>query len=173
MRLDKRPEDRRTRARQTLATSTDRERDVKPSPNNGKPRQALEPVVKVAGQGVAQYRGHWHERERTTNSLTLVCISWLGSAPLLPPLSSMSSSTAVDASKIGGNASIETKEALADVPLFYGIYTGSVHKGPIFAEDIHDRLRVTEISINKKAEEPNKLEGRVVQELTVEEGEYL
>ncbi|KAJ3528854.1 hypothetical protein NMY22_g9241 [Coprinellus aureogranulatus] len=81
----------------------------------------------------------------------------------------MPPSNEIDASKISGNASIETKEALADIPRFYGIYTGSAHKGPIFAEDVHKRMRVTEISIIKKAEEPSKLEGRVVQELIVEE----
>lgn len=83
---------------------------------------------------------------------------------------SSSESTGVDPNSIGGNASIETKEALSDLPLFYGIYTTSIHKGPIFAEDLHKRLKVTEVSVNKKVEEPNKLEGRVVLEMRVEEG---
>ncbi|TFK28978.1 hypothetical protein FA15DRAFT_664624 [Coprinopsis marcescibilis] len=78
------------------------------------------------------------------------------------------SDKSVDISHIEGNASDEIKRMLSSTfDLF--INPQGKKKGPIFGEDIQRRLVVTEISIVKKAEEPKKLEGRVVLECIVAE----
>lgn len=77
------------------------------------------------------------------------------------------SSTAVDVSTIAGNASDDIKTFLGDASNLFGNRTD--FPGPIFGEAIQKRLRVTEVSVNKKAEEPKKLEGRVVLETVIEE----
>ncbi|KAF8871375.1 HotDog domain-containing protein [Gymnopilus junonius] len=70
----------------------------------------------------------------------------------------------VDISRIAGNAS-------DDIKRFLGIILTSPRKerSPAFAESIQRRLKVTEVSINKKAEEERKTEARVVLELEVSE----
>ncbi|KAF5333617.1 hypothetical protein D9611_002767 [Ephemerocybe angulata] len=76
-------------------------------------------------------------------------------------------SRTIDVSAISGNAPVEVKEFVGDVS---GIFANNTeHQGPLFGEAIQDRLRVTEVSINQKAEAPKKLEGRVVIETIIEE----
>lgn len=79
-----------------------------------------------------------------------------------------------DISGISGNASDEVKQTLSDAHAFFNNRTliGDV-KGPIFGEAITRRVVVTEVSVDKKVEEPLKMEGRVVCEITVEDGEIL
>lgn len=74
--------------------------------------------------------------------------------------------------RIKGNASDKIKEALESPVKF----TSAFHKpGQIplntFAKAISDRMKVTEVSIEQKAAEPSKVEGKVVLELDVAEGE--
>ena len=57
----------------------------------------------------------------------------------------------------------------ADVDKFYSGYAGKT-TSDTFGQSIQRRLKVVEVSVNKKAEEPKKLEGRVVLETVVEEG---
>lgn len=71
-----------------------------------------------------------------------------------------------DIAKITGNASNEIKEHVATVLyLFMGRGTG-------FADTVGEKIRVTEVSIVEKAEEPAKMEGRVVCEIVVAKGVY-
>jgi acyl-coenzyme A thioesterase 13 len=74
-----------------------------------------------------------------------------------------------DIAHISGNASEEVKRLLANPGAFFTNLPLDL-KGPIFGQSITERLVVTEISVDKKADEPKKLEGRVVCEITVEEG---
>ncbi|KAF8076883.1 HotDog domain-containing protein [Lyophyllum atratum] len=75
-----------------------------------------------------------------------------------------------DVSKIAGNASDDVKSAVADTSFYYAYaHTLDGVTGPIFGESIMKRVVVTEVSVEKKAEESKKLEGRVVCELTVED----
>lgn len=78
-----------------------------------------------------------------------------------------SETASVDISTISGNAPPAVKKAVANPR---ARVTTSDHAGRRFADSVGGRLRVTEVSINQKAEEPEKLEGRVVCDLTVEEG---
>jgi len=71
-----------------------------------------------------------------------------------------------DISHIAGNASDDVKRLIGDPGSFFANRTG---EGPIFGEAIQRRLRCTEISINKKAEEERKLEARYVVETEVAE----
>ncbi|KAH6902822.1 hypothetical protein BKA70DRAFT_1374281 [Coprinopsis sp. MPI-PUGE-AT-0042] len=64
----------------------------------------------------------------------------------------------VDISHIIGNAPDNVKRV--QIP----------SQGPIFGEEIHKRMVVTEVSIIPKIEEPKKNEGRVVIEMEVAEG---
>ncbi|KAG6844358.1 hypothetical protein H0H87_007539 [Tephrocybe sp. NHM501043] len=73
-----------------------------------------------------------------------------------------------DISQVAGNAPNDVKAAVADTSMFFARRIDGV-TGPIFGEAITKRMIVTEVSIDKKAEEPLKTEGRVVCELTVEE----
>ncbi|KAG6812150.1 hypothetical protein H0H92_004149 [Tricholoma furcatifolium] len=73
----------------------------------------------------------------------------------------------LDVSKVAGNAPDHVKAVVANTSMFYRHIDGV--KGPIFGEAITKRMAVTEISIDKKAEEPLKSEGRVVCELTVQD----
>ncbi|KAF8841562.1 hypothetical protein BDN67DRAFT_1010497 [Paxillus ammoniavirescens] len=73
----------------------------------------------------------------------------------------------VDAAAIGGNASKELKQSLLDIVIAAakGIKARGIRG---FEPDIITRLEWTEVSVLKNAEEPKKLEGRVVLETTVE-----
>ncbi|KAJ7482300.1 HotDog domain-containing protein [Mycena galericulata] len=68
---------------------------------------------------------------------------------------------------IAGNADEEVKKALSDIPNFFGKRRRS-HKPP-FGDSIIQRLVVTHASLEAKADEPLKKEGRVVCELEVTE----
>jgi len=71
--------------------------------------------------------------------------------------------TDVDVSQIAGNVSVDVKEMMLEMADF-GV-TG-------FAHEIFSRLKLTEVSVQPKAEEPGKMEGRVVFETVVEDGEF-
>ena len=74
--------------------------------------------------------------------------------------------TDVDASKIAGNVSDDMKKMLVHSLKKHIDITGRMFGGSIFG-----RTMVTEVSILAKADEPERLEARVVCELDVEEGE--
>ena len=74
-------------------------------------------------------------------------------------------SSAVGISHIAGNAPDDVKSFLEN--LLTSPRTG---RSPTFAESIERRLKVTEVSIQKKSEEERKTEARVVLELEVSEG---
>jgi acyl-coenzyme A thioesterase 13 len=78
----------------------------------------------------------------------------------------------MDTSHISGSAPDNVKQALGN-PADFFVRRPSEDSGPIFGESIVKRMVVTEISIDKKVEEPRKLEGRFVCELTVEDGTLL
>lgn len=84
----------------------------------------------------------------------------------------VSQSGALDTSKIAGNGSDELKQLLGDIGEFFHSRraAGMITSG--FGEAIQRRLRVTEISFNKKAEEERKKEARMVMETEVHEGTY-
>lgn len=77
--------------------------------------------------------------------------------------------TSEDISHISGNASDDIKRILGNPGRFYRHFQPS-NTPPIFGDSIQTRMVVTEISINNKAEEPRKVEGRVVLELDVADG---
>lgn len=68
-----------------------------------------------------------------------------------------------------GNASDEVKRKLGAAD-YAPIFGGNAGRNPIFGHSIAKRMTVTEISIERKAEEPQKSESRVVCEVTVEDG---
>lgn len=68
------------------------------------------------------------------------------------------------AAEIPGNGSPEAKERIANI-LDYFHYSGRT-----FANGIGKRIKILEVSVNPKAEEPQKLEGRLVCEIDVTEG---
>ena len=72
----------------------------------------------------------------------------------------------IDVSQVAGNASDDIKRFL-DPTL---IYLSSERAKTSFGAPITQRIRLSEVSIVKKAEEPTKEEGRVVCLLTVGEG---
>jgi acyl-coenzyme A thioesterase 13 len=74
-----------------------------------------------------------------------------------------------DVAHISGNAAAELKRGISNPLLFIG-KTSTAGKALCFGELIATRLIVTEVSIEKKAEEPQKQEARVVCEVTVAEG---
>lgn len=76
----------------------------------------------------------------------------------------------IDASTIGGNASRELKQSLVDL-ISAAAKLNKAKGTPGFEPEIASRIAWTEISILPKAEEPERPEGRVVAEITVEEGE--
>jgi len=69
----------------------------------------------------------------------------------------------VKASDIPGNASNEAKLAVSK---WLHIF---IHRGTGFGDSVGNRVRITEISINQMPNEPEKLEGKVVAEITVTE----
>ncbi|KAF9480193.1 hypothetical protein BDN70DRAFT_877948 [Pholiota conissans] len=73
-----------------------------------------------------------------------------------------------DVSTIGGNAPDEIKRLLGNPRAFWATFLKPGQR-PLnsFGKAISDRMKVTELSIISKAEEPNKLEGRAVLELEV------
>ncbi|KAF9226814.1 hypothetical protein BS17DRAFT_776168 [Gyrodon lividus] len=74
----------------------------------------------------------------------------------------------VDIAAIGGNASQELKQSVVD--LVTAAAKSNRAKGLRgFEPGIASRVEWTEISVSQKAEEPEKLEGRVVFEITVED----
>ena len=76
-----------------------------------------------------------------------------------------------DIAHIAGNASDEIKQ-LAGNPGDFFANRSPVITSPIFGESVQRRLKVTEISIQKKKEEERKLEARMVFEIDVTEGEW-
>ena len=74
-----------------------------------------------------------------------------------------------DISQVAGNAPDKIKLQLGNIPRFL---SGSKRKRQLnsFGKAIELRLKLTELSIINKAEEPNKLEGRAVLEVDVAEG---
>jgi len=77
--------------------------------------------------------------------------------------------TLEDLSHISGNATDDIKRILGNPGRFYRQLQPE-NTPPMFGDSILTRMVVTEISINNKAEEPKKVEGRVVLELDVAEG---
>jgi hypothetical protein len=69
---------------------------------------------------------------------------------------------------ISGNASPQIKEFFSELSNVFG--SRRVNDKPAFGNDIATRLSVTHASIDKKADEPLKEEGKVVCELIVTEG---
>jgi acyl-coenzyme A thioesterase 13 len=78
--------------------------------------------------------------------------------------------TLEDISHISGNASDDIKRILSNPGRFYRRLQLLENTPPMFGDSIQTHMVVTEISINNKAEEPKKVEGRVVLELDVAEG---
>ena len=82
----------------------------------------------------------------------------------------------VDVSLIAGNAPDSVKELIGNPHLFFSTLSGTAAlegtEGyqPIFGESIQKRMRVVEISLEKKKEEESRLETKVVIELDVERG---
>lgn len=74
-----------------------------------------------------------------------------------------------EVSLIAGNASHEVKDFLCNGSLA-AMTNGNDGRG--FATSTGQGLKVREISFIKKAEEPGRMEGRVVFEITVDEGLY-
>ena len=85
----------------------------------------------------------------------------------------------VDVSLIAGNAPDNVKELIGDPHLFFSTISGTADledtEGyqPIFGESIQKRMRVVELSLEKKKEEESRIETRLVIELDVERGALL
>ncbi|KAH0840210.1 hypothetical protein J3R83DRAFT_1212 [Lanmaoa asiatica] len=75
----------------------------------------------------------------------------------------------IDASTIGGNASQELKQSLVDL-MSTEAKRNRARGTRGFEPEITSRVAWTEFSIVPKAEEPERPEGRVVGEITVQEG---
>jgi acyl-coenzyme A thioesterase 13 len=73
-----------------------------------------------------------------------------------------------DISQITGNASDDIKRTIGNHGGFFQSHLSS----SIFGGSILKRMKVVEISLNRKAEEEKKMEARVVVELDVTEGQY-
>jgi acyl-coenzyme A thioesterase 13 len=84
----------------------------------------------------------------------------------------MGSEDVVDISHVKGNASDEIKRIVGDPVAFFRRFRTLDFKSQLFGETIADRLRVTEISLYEKPEEPKKMEAKVIVEITVKEGTY-
>jgi acyl-coenzyme A thioesterase 13 len=74
-----------------------------------------------------------------------------------------------DILQVAGNAPDDIKLQLGDIPRFFN---GSKRRQQLnrFGKAMEFRLKLTELSIISKAEEPTKLEGRAVHEIDVAEG---
>ncbi|KAL0950343.1 hypothetical protein HGRIS_010311 [Hohenbuehelia grisea] len=79
----------------------------------------------------------------------------------------MTSTNVVDVSRVSGNASADVKAFVSNL----GFFTKSpdAPQSTRFSQAIAQRMDVTEVSILKKVEEPQKQEARVVCECIVEE----
>ncbi|KAJ7442133.1 HotDog domain-containing protein [Mycena galericulata] len=66
---------------------------------------------------------------------------------------------------IAGNADDSVKKTLSDIPAYFGVRRSNPK--PSFGDSIIQRLVVTHASLEPKADEPLKKEGRVVCELEV------
>lgn len=75
-----------------------------------------------------------------------------------------------DISHIAGNASDNIKRTIGNPGVYF---QNKDFEFPLFGESIQRRMKVVEISLNKKAEEQKKLEARVVVELDVTEGQFI
>ena len=79
-----------------------------------------------------------------------------------------SANSDADSSQIAGNVSDKVKRSLGDIG---ELLNRSVPRGTtVFAESIGRRLKVTEISVNNKVDEPSKSEARFVAEVDVTQG---
>lgn len=68
------------------------------------------------------------------------------------------------AAQIGGNASVEVRQHIL------AMLCSFMKKGWGFADAVGGRIKIVEIEIRRKEEEPEKMEARVVCEAWVEEG---
>ncbi len=86
-------------------------------------------------------------------------------------MESDASASAFDVTSVAGNVSDEIKKFLGDHGNLFATFWKPGQK-PLnsFAQTIQERVRVTELSVSKKAEEPYKLEGIAVLEIEVAEG---
>ncbi|KAJ7938174.1 HotDog domain-containing protein [Mycena leptocephala] len=66
--------------------------------------------------------------------------------------------------QVSGNVDPQTLELFSNLPILFGLNN---NKKPGFADSIIQRLVITHVSVEKKAEEPLKQEGKVVCELIV------
>lgn len=73
--------------------------------------------------------------------------------------------------EIAGNAPDDIKLKLGNIPRFFSYGSKKQRQMNIFGKAIQLRLKLTELSIISKAEEPNKLEGRAVLEIDMAEGQ--
>lgn len=96
----------------------------------------------------------------------------LGSLFLLTKMGSDTGATIpeFDISEVTGNASDDIKLKLGNILRAFN-YGSKRQQLNTFGLSIQLRLKPTEFSINSKAEEPNKLEGRAVFEIDVAEGQ--
>jgi acyl-coenzyme A thioesterase 13 len=83
-------------------------------------------------------------------------------------MSTNSTIPAFDISQIAGNAPDSIKLQLGNIPGFLNNPKRKFKDS--FGRAIEFRMKLTELSIISKAEEPNKLEGRAVLEVDVAEG---
>jgi acyl-coenzyme A thioesterase 13 len=77
-----------------------------------------------------------------------------------------------DVSKVEGNVSPEIKRAVLDSVQYLGTKQVSPSTGKqlrVFETELVSRLHLTEVSVLPKAEEPGKLEARVVFEVIADE----
>ncbi|KAF9476728.1 hypothetical protein BDN70DRAFT_907521 [Pholiota conissans] len=72
-----------------------------------------------------------------------------------------------DVSRVAGNAPDHIKRVICNTTAFFANRHPEHIKRPIFVEAMQERFKVTEVSIVQKADEPKKLEGRVVLEVDV------
>ena len=95
------------------------------------------------------------------------CLFTSGSST--PTLTIMDAKERVNVSLIGGNASIDLKRSFFDI-FYEQLASPKGAKG--FESEIASRIMWKEMSLLEVAEEPEKLEGRTVFEITVEDGVY-
>ena len=88
----------------------------------------------------------------------------------MPP---MDSDDSLDISQITGNASDDIKRAIGKPAVFFQIYPVENHSTTAFGRSILKRMKTVEISLNRNAEVEKKMEGRVVIELDVANGQYI
>ena len=91
---------------------------------------------------------------------------------LLPLLTKMGNATTPEFNilEVAGNAPDDIKRKLGNMRRFFNYGSKKQQQLNAFGKDIQLRLKLTELSIINKAEEPNKLEGRAVLDIDVAEG---